>query len=224
MKVKAKVPSNIDTTFLEIKKPGKKLILSPEKDGGPPVEIILSRPVEKYRSLFTYTLTKNDTDTVVMNVVWDTPMKINIFPEDGWEENSIYSLTLKSLDTLRYVSLEDSIYSIKITTKDRLGYGRLKGMIVNQQIQQLVVEAVSIENFSERYPTIVNSDSTFELNTLPSGKYTLLFFEDADRSEDYSYGEILPFKRAEWFYVYPDTIDIRANWAYELKEINLGLN
>jgi len=224
MKVKAKVPSNIDTTFLEIKKPDKKLILSPEKDGGPPVEIILSRPVEKYRSLFTYTLTKNDTDTVVMNVVWDTPMKINIFPEDGWEENSIYSLTLKSLDTLRYVSLEDSIYSIKITTKDRLGYGRLKGMIVNQQIQQLVVEAVSIENFSDRYPTIVNSDSTFELNTLPSGKYTLLFFEDADRSEDYSYGEILPFKRAEWFYVYPDTIDIRANWDYELKDINLGLN
>ena len=224
MKVKAKVPSKTDTTFLEIKEPGKTLILSPDKDGGPPVEIILSRPVEKYRSLFTYTLTKNDTDTVVMNVVWDTPMKINIFPEDGWEENSIYSLTLKSLDTLRYVSLEDSIYSIKITTKDRLGYGRLKGMIVNQQIQQLVVEAVSIENFSERYPTIVNSDSTFELNTLPSGKYTLLFFEDADRSEDYSYGEILPFKRAEWFYVYPDTIDIRANWDYELKEINLGLN
>jgi hypothetical protein len=97
-------------------------------------------------------------------------------------------------------------------------------MIVNQQIQQLVVEAVSIENSVDRYPTVVNSDSTFELNTLPSGKYTLLFFEDADNSQDYSYGEVLPFKPAEWFYVYPDTIDIRANWDYELKEINLGLD
>jgi hypothetical protein len=224
MRVKTKVPSKTDTTFLKIKKPGKTLILSPDKNGGPPVEIILSRPVEKYRSLFTYTLTKNDTETVRMNVVWDTPMKINIVPENGWEENLIYSLTLNSLDTLRYVSLEDPIYSIKITTKDRLGYGRLKGIIINQQIQQLVIEAVSIENPSDRYPTVVNSDSTFELNTLPSGKYTLLFFEDSDNSEDYSYGEISPFKRAEWFYFYPDTIDIRANWDYELKEINLGLN
>ena len=92
-----------------------------------------------------------------------------------------------------------------------------------KQIQQLVVEAVSIENSVDRYPTVVNSDSTFELNTLPSGKYTLLFFEDSDNSEDYSYGEIFPFKRAEWFYFYPDTIDIRTNWDYELKEINLGL-
>ena len=224
VKIKAKVPSKTDTTFLEIKKPGKTLILSPDKDGGPPVEIILSRPVKKYRPLFIYTLTKNDTDMVAMNIVWETPMKINFLPKNGWEENLIYSLTLESLDTLRYVSLEDSIYSIKITTKDRLGYGRLTGMIVNQQIQQLVVEAVSIENSVDRYPTVVNSDSTFELNTLPSGKYTLLFFEDADNSQDYSYGEVLPFKPAEWFYVYPDTIDIRANWDYELKEINLGLN
>ena len=224
VKIKAKVPSKTDTTFLEIKKPGKILKLSPDKDGGPPVEIILSRPVKKYRPLFIYTLTKNDTDMVAMNIVWETPMKINFLPKNGWEENLIYSLTLESLDTLRYVSLEDSIYSIKITTKDRLGYGRLTGMIVNQQTQQLVVEAVSIENFLDRYPTVVNSDSTFELNTLPSGKYTLLFFEDADNSQDYSYGEVLPFKPAEWFYVYPDTIDIRANWDYELKEINLGLN
>ena len=224
VKIKAKVPSKTDTTFLEIKKPGKTLILSPDKDGGPPVEIILSRPVKKYRPLFIYTLTKNDTDMVAMNIVWETPMKINFLPKNGWEENLIYSLTLESLDTLRYVSLEDSIYSIKINTKDRLGYGRLTGMIVNQQIQQLVVEAVSIENSVDRYPTVVNSDSTFELNTLPSGKYTLLFFEDADNSQDYSYGEVLPFKPAEWFYVYPDTIDIRANWDYELKEINLGLD
>ena len=224
VKIKAKVPSKTDTTFLEIKKPGKTLILSPDKDGGPPVKFILSRPVKKYRPLFTYTLTKNDTDMVAMNIVWETPMKINFLPKNGWEENSIYALTLESLDTLRYVSLKDSIYSIKIITKDRLGYGRLTGMIINKQTQQLVVEAVSIENFVDRYPTVVNSDSTFELNTLPSGKYTLLFFEDADNSQDYSYGEVFPFKPAEWFYVYPDTIDIRANWDYELKEINLGLD
>ena len=224
VQIKAKVPSNTDTTFLEIKKPGKTLTLSPDKDGGPPVEIILSRPVKKYCPLFTYTLTKNDTDTLAMDIIWETPMKINILPKKGWEENLIYSLTLESLDTLRYVSLEDSIYSIKITTKDRLGYGRLMGMIVNQKIQQLVVEAVSFENPADRYTTVVNSDSTFELNTLPSGKYTLLFFKDADNSQDYSYGEVLPFKPAEWFYIYPDTIDIRANWDYEIKEINLGLN
>ena len=224
VQIKAKVPSNTDITFLEIKKPGKTLTLNPDKDGGPPVEIILSRPVKKYCPLFNYTLTKNDTDTLAMNIIWETPMKINILPKKGWEENLIYSLTLESLDTLRYVSLEDSIYSIKITTKDRLGYGRLMGMIVNQKIQQLVVEAVSFDNPADRYTTVVNSDSTFELNTLPSGKYTLLFFKDADNSQDYSYGEVLPFKPAEWFYIYPDTIDIRANWDYEIKEINLGLN
>jgi len=224
VRIKAKVPSKTDTTFLEIKKPGKTLILNPDKDGGHPVEIILSRPIKKYRPLFTYTLTKNDTDTVAVNIVWKTPMNINFLPKGGWEENLNYSFTLESLDTLRYISLKDSVYSIEITTKDRLGYGRMMGTLVNQQLQQLVVEAVSIENSADRYPTIVNSGSTFEINTLPSGRYTLLFFEDVDGSQNYSYGEVLPFKPAEWFYVYPDTIDIRANWDYELKEINLGLN
>ena len=224
VKIKAKVPSKKDTTFLEINKPTKAQIINPDKDGGPPLEIILSRPIKKNYPPFAFTLTKNDTDSVAVNILWETPMKINILPMGGWEENLNYSLTLESLDTLHYTSLEDSVYSIKITTKDRLGYGRLTGTIVNHQIQQLAVEAISIENSAGRYPTVVNSASTFEINTLPSGKYTLFFFDDADGSQNYSYGEVLPFKPAEWFYVYPDTIDIRANWDYELKEINLGLD
>ncbi|MDP6685082.1 MAG: Ig-like domain-containing protein [Candidatus Marinimicrobia bacterium] len=223
VRIKAKVPSNPDTSFLIIKNPGKSIKIKPDKDGGPPVEIIFSRPVENYHPSFTFALTKNDTDTVTVNLMWKSPMQINILPKMGWEENLSYSLTLESLDTLRYVTLEDSLHSIKINTRDRLGYGRLTGKIATQQLQHLAVEAISIENSADRYPTVVNSGSTFEINTLPSGKYTILFFQDADGSQNYSYGEVLPFKQAEWFYFYPDTIDIRANWDYEIKDIELGL-
>jgi len=41
------------------------------------------------------------------------------------------------------------------------------------------------------------------------------------RNEYDSFGKIKPFEPAEWFYVMPDTVEIRGNWDIELPMINV---
>ena len=224
VRVKTKVPSEPDTTFLNILEPKKKITVNPDRNGGPPVNIILTRPIKNARPIFNYNLIKDKTDTIPISITRENPMVIKALPIDGWEDNSNYSLTFESLDTLRYLSLEDTTYTLKIITKDRIGYGNLIGNIAEKNIPNLSIDAISIESSSERFPAVVNFPYTFEINTIPSSKYTLFFYEDSDGNEQYSYGEVLPFKPSEWFYVYPDTIDIRANWDFEMKNINLGMD
>ena len=36
-----------------------------------------------------------------------------------------------------------------------------------------------------------------------------------------SAGNIYPYIPSEWFYIYPDTVEIRANWDMELEVLNI---
>ena len=49
-----------------------------------------------------------------------------------------------------------------------------------------------------------------------------MFFQDSDNNMQYSHGRIDPYRPAEWFYYYPDTVKIRSNWDIELQEIKLN--
>ncbi len=222
LNINAKVPEKADTTNLIIKNPGKRITIHPDINNGPPVDIVLSRPLKNYQSLFQFHLVNSDTDSVALKIEWKSPINLTILPINGWMENQSYSLMITSLDTLPYRSLEDSVYNIKINSKDRVGYGKLIGSVTDSLHQHLSVEAISIENPKNRYSAVVNSASNFEIDTLPSGKYTLLFFDDTDENQSFSFGEVVPFNSAEWFYIYPDTVDIRANWDYEIKQIKMG--
>ena len=49
-----------------------------------------------------------------------------------------------------------------------------------------------------------------------------MFFQDKNKDNQISSGVIFPYQPSEWFYYYPDTINIRSNWELELDEIFLG--
>ena len=223
VRIKSYIPEMSDTTYLKINSPKTVVNINPDKNGGPPIEIVLSRPMKIEKPIFTYSLTKSDSAPIRLITKWKSPMKLAVQPYTGWEENTVYFLTLVSVDTLPYVSLQDTVFKVTINSKDKIGYGNLWGKVINNKIKHLAVEALSIENPMDRFPAVVNSESIFILNTIPSGKYTLFFFEDSNKDFKYSYGEVFPFQPSERFYVYPDTVDIRANWDYELNEIKIGM-
>ena len=89
---------------------------------------------------------------------------------------------------------------------------------------RLVLQVRHIKNKFENLYTTVNSDGTFLINRLPEGNYSLLFFQDDDGDNRYSYGSLNPYNPAEWHYTYPDTVLIRGNWDMELKEIQFNYN
>ena len=48
-----------------------------------------------------------------------------------------------------------------------------------------------------------------------------MFFKDIDNNKAYSPGNIYPYVPSEWFYNYPDTVEIRSNWDMELEVVDI---
>ena len=68
----------------------------------------------------------------------------------------------------------------------------------------------------------LNLDNMFRVDNIPEGRYLLMFFNDRNEDNKISSGYVSPYQPSEWFYYYPDTINIRANWDLELNDIKLG--
>ena len=51
-----------------------------------------------------------------------------------------------------------------------------------------------------------------------------MIYNDKDENRTYSSGSLSPLVPAEWFYIYPDTIQIRSNWELDLDQIDLELD
>ena len=50
-------------------------------------------------------------------------------------------------------------------------------------------------------------------------KYKISVISDADSNNDFTGGSFFPLKASEWFYEYPDTFQIRANWEIDIGQI-----
>ncbi len=74
------------------------------------------------------------------------------------------------------------------------------------------------------HTSIVNSKSQFEFETIPEGNYSLYFFIDSDNNMKYNFGNTYPNIPSEWFYFYPDTFEVRANWETEIVPVILPEN
>ena len=93
------------------------------------------------------------------------------------------------------------------------------GQVESKLPGKVVAQVKYLEKEPEDFYTVVNLDGTFAMNRLREGNYSLLFFEDSDGDNRYSYGSLDPYKPAEWFFIYPDTVEIRGNWDMELTGI-----
>ena len=61
----------------------------------------------------------------------------------------------------------------------------------------------------------------FRLSKIEEGNYRLSAFFDKDSNSIYTNGSLFPYRPAEWFNFYEDTIKIRGNWDLELDNIKI---
>ena len=85
------------------------------------------------------------------------------------------------------------------------------------EAKKISKQGINIENS-------LNFSNQFRLNHMLEGRYLLMFFQDINDDNKISSGNLNPYRPSEWFYSYPDTINIRANWDIELNDIKLGKN
>ena len=153
-------------------------------------------------------------------------IKTNELPEQN--ELKIYVNSLKHQNE---VLLDSAEITIKTTTKTdtsklqalgpSIGYGSISGTIANTK-KNLAIELISMKNPSLSQTALVNSGTEFEFKTVPAGNYSLLIFKDDDNNMKYTFGKAFSDEPSEWFYFYPDSFEVRANWDTEIAPIILS--
>ncbi len=217
------IPQEPDTSYLKILKPKQNFEVGISNLVKNKLDIVWSKPINiSSDSLLTPNLFKNDTILIESEIKKINPFYFQLAPTELWDENEKYKLKIfrDGIVTNNGRWLKDSISTYKIYTTNRIGHGTVVGIISNSRDSNLAAELISTKNPSLSQTTLVNSESEFEFKTVPEGKYSLYFFNDSNNDTKYSFGNASMKIPSEWFYFYPDTFDVRANWETELPPIN----
>ena len=219
--VSVAVPQD-DKNYIELTEPKKAITITPTANKDTVyLELKFSEPIPQWG--LEYELYKNDTISVSETIVHINPMWVNIIPRNNWEPRINYTLKIYASDTLKNVGkmLEDSVITVNIKTTDYQGYGGLYMPIAGQIDSLLMAVLHSIENPEQKNLSFVNSPARIEFNQIREGRYTLTLFSDRNNDKTYTTGTAKPLTPAEWFYVMPDTIEIRTNWDIKMPSINI---
>jgi len=221
-KIRLKMESFNDTTDLSIIQPNSKYILDIEQEKIKPLKIIFSNLINTKLNKKSFSIAR-DSIVIPFEFFWESPLSINLFPKNNWEPNSSYTLRIMR-DLIAPIygrSLKDSIASIDFKTSSYTGFGSL---LINTNIEsneQIFAELKNVEKLVPEFRSVVNSSGNTSMINIPEGNYFLMFFKDIDNNKVYSPGNIYPYVPSEWFYNYPDTVEIRSNWDMELEVVEL---
>ena len=221
--VSAKTKADQDTTYLSINNFEKILDLEIQEENIIPLDIYFSRNIYNQDFDDAFSL-KKDSAFIDFNFNSLSPVHFQIIPKKNWSPASDYSLSIYNdkLKLGKSRGLKDSVTVISFKTTDYKKFGSLIGDIIKPHSEPMIVRLTSLEKKSYNKDVVVNSTSSFKIDKVPEGIYSLMFYIDLDNNNKYSFGKLSPYEPSEWFKIIPDTISIRNNWDMEMNNINLN--
>ncbi len=222
--IEIRIPQVSDTSYLKIIKPQSRLSITPNSIEGDQIDLLFSKPVKlSANELLAPKLFDSDSIESDILITRIDSMYCTISPVSAWQENSKYRLVLNrdGVTTEYGRGLQDSLITINISTTSRMGYGGVIGNLQTHKRDGILVELFSVKNPSLSRIADVNSKLQFEFKMIPEGDYSLRIFNDRNGDMNYNFGTAYPLHPSEWFYFYPDTFEVRANWDTELNPILL---
>ncbi|MFL2998419.1 MAG: Ig-like domain-containing protein [Candidatus Neomarinimicrobiota bacterium] len=222
-RIRLEIKNQIDSINIEVVSPHSKFIHEVKSDVIEPLEIIFSSLIQQNFNENSIWL-KRDSINIPIVVDQNSYMSIIVTPEINWEENSLYELSIGKnfIKPLYSSSLKDSLYITSFKTSKFKKFGNFIGDLQNITDSIMVIELSSLDNISKKFQTNVNLDGSFKMLKVPEGDYSIQVYADIDRNYKFSHGTLNPYKPAEWFETYPDTINIRGNWDLEMKNIKVN--
>ena len=223
--VKIRMDTKPDTNYLSILKPQANYYHPIESDNIKPLKIVFSSLIELNSALTVFSISK-DSLSIPIEYEQETPLLVNIIPKNNWDPKSTYTLNIrnKGINPFFGKALKDSIVSIEFRTNDFTGFGSLMLNLPDYLPHILTAELTEMKKEHSALGTYVISDGKINIQRIPEGNYSLMLFKDKDNNKKYSSGQIQPYYSSEWFYNYPDTIKIRANWEIQMDNIILDLD
>ena len=152
-----------------------------------------------------------------------SPIEINFTPMVGWVEKTNYNISIISdkLGPIEGKSFLDSTINIAIKSEKALGYGGVTGYL-KEIYNNALIKLTSINDESRFFYSTIDTNLKFIFESIPEGAYSLTLIKDEDKSGSFTYGKVIPFKPSEWFYIHPDTFNIRSNWDIDIGTVTIG--
>jgi hypothetical protein len=108
----------------------------------------------------------------------------------------------------------DSVYQYKFKTIAGSDFTGISGVLKKVDLNKrpvLILQGIDADK--NIYTMSLLTDNRFNIDRVTPGKYVLWAYLDVDSSRSYIFGSIKPFKPAEEFSFYPDTLDLKARWV-----------
>ncbi|MEO0639181.1 MAG: Ig-like domain-containing protein [Bacteroidota bacterium] len=123
--------------------------------------------------------------------------------------------------TLADTSLKDSTFKYSLRWFAKEDFGTLSGSV---RVDSFYVGPVVVEFYDEKKQRVASrQDTTFALQHLEPGNYTVRVILDADSNGVWTPGEIKTRRKPERIFVDPTPIQIRANWDFEDQVIQVRM-
>ena len=104
--------------------------------------------------------------------------------------------------------------SVKVT-KDKEQFANIVGNINGNYILPVVIE---LRNKDNSFKTELSFDGKFKIDNVISGTYQLFAYQDRNNNKILDTGNLQDNSNSEKFYVYPDSLILRTNWALEIED------
>ena len=161
---------------------------------------------------------------VAVQSYWNRPSELVLKPVSTLKNLIAYTVRIKPdsvMDRFGNV-LPDSTWKFNTLHEDTLG--AISGTISDADTEShgpLIVTVYPARTPEDTQTQILETPGSYLLPELFPGMYRIEAFRDEDKNGTYSFGTPNPFNPAERFFVYEDTIKVRARWPNEGNDFEL---
>ena len=137
--------------------------------------------------------------------------KLSFFSENFIELTKDNTPDLNFFFNAEEVEVESDSLNV---TEDIEQFANIVGNINGNYILPVVVE---LGNKDNTFKTELSFDGKFKIDNVNSGTYQLLAYQDRNNNKILDTGNLQDDANSEKFYVYPDSLILRANWELEIE-------
>ena len=138
--------------------------------------------------------------------------KLSFFSENFIELTKDNTLDLNFFFNAEEVEVESDSLNV---TEDIEQFANIVGNINGNYILPVVIE---LGNKDNTFKTELSLDGKFKIDNVNSGTYQLFAYQDRNNNKILDTGSLQDDTNSEKFYVYPDSLILRANWELEIED------
>jgi len=199
-----KIPEQVPDTIRPALKTEKGIRLLPDE----PLRIKFDRPVVSGRIVVEDSLGR----AVPGETTSPTPFELVFTSHNSWPVRDDLSWQIENMTTTTGAIFSDTVkHDLLLTSANQLG-----SIVVTSEPPCPFPIIIAIDAGNENSYILEPSPAGYAVEPIPTGRYLLSLFCDADNDSLRDYGSLDPIRLSEPMLVLPDTFVVRAFWTTEV--------